>query len=132
MPGTTEVAKRLAELFKLAAHPDRIRIIENLRISRQDVGSLADKLGLPVTRVSQHLGLLKAHRCVEEQREGRHHYYTLTQPDLADWILEGLEFIGEKAAYLSRADIAAARKVWSLRDGEPDVQSPITNTKTTI
>lgn len=128
MPGTMEVAKRLAELFKLTAHPDRIRIIENLRLGRQDVGTLADRLDLPVTRVSQHLGLLKAHRCVEEDREGRHHYYRLIQPDMADWILGGLEFIGAKPAHISREDIAAARRVWSTENTSAPSLEPISKT----
>lgn len=110
------VAKELAELCKLAAHPDRIRIIENLRAGPRDVSTLAETLEISGSRVSQHLSLLKAHRHVEERREGRHHYYELTQPKLADWLLLGLEFIASKPEPVSAEDIEAARREWTSPD----------------
>ena len=112
MPDRVLVAKQLAELCKLAAHPDRIRIIENLRSGPKDVSTLAECIGISGSRVSQHLSLLKAHRHVEEHREGRHHFYALSQPKLADWILDGLEFIESRPEPLSAEDIAAVRKQW--------------------
>lgn len=118
MPYRVMVAKELAELCKLAAHPDRIRIIENLKPGPQDVSSLASKLEISGSRVSQHLSLLKVHRLVEEHREGRHHYYALTQPKLADWLLLGLEFIASRRETVSPEDIEAARREWSSDETE--------------
>ncbi|MEM9988577.1 MAG: metalloregulator ArsR/SmtB family transcription factor [Pseudomonadota bacterium] len=80
----------LAELFKVIAHPDRIRIIKKLREDETDVNSLAETLSLPGPRTSQHLRLLRAYKLVEERRRGRHHIYRLTQPHLAQWIDDGL------------------------------------------
>ena len=65
MPQRQLVAKELAEIFKILAHPDRIRIIEELRIDEKDVNTLVETLELPGPRVSQHLSLMRAHRIVE-------------------------------------------------------------------
>ena len=82
MPDRQVVSKELADLFKIVAHPDRIRIIEELGHGEKDVNTLVDRLDLPGPRVSQHLGLMRANRIVEERREGRHHYYHLMQPEM--------------------------------------------------
>lgn len=115
MKNRSRVAKELAELCKIAAHPDRIRIIETLHSGPKDVSSLATALGISGSRVSQQLALLRAHRHVSEERNGRQHIYHLTQPKLAEWILDGLEFI-EARPSVSGADIEAARRYWSAND----------------
>lgn len=116
MPYHTAVAKELAELCKIVAHPDRIRIVEELHAGKRDVSSLAATLDLRAARVSQHLALLRASRHVVEQRSGRHHYYRLTQPKLAEWILDGLEFLEARMTTISPDDIANARRDWSATD----------------
>ena len=113
MPFRNRVASELAELCKIIAHPDRIRILEELNTSERDVSSLAASLDLPGARVSQHLALLRAHRLVAEQRDGRRHFYHLTQPKLARWILDGLEFLEMRASSVSNDDIADAKRAWS-------------------
>ena len=112
MPNRQAVAKELAEVFKLIAHPDRIRVIEELRVDEKDVNTLVETLSLPGPRVSQHLSLLKAHRVVEERRDGRRHYYRLTQPEIAEWIIEGLAFI-EGRLSISATAIKSARRLWT-------------------
>jgi len=112
MPSREVVARELSEIFKLIAHPDRIRVIEELRSGEKDVNTLVESLSLPGPRVSQHLSLLKAHRIVEERRDGRHHYYHLTQPEIAEWIIEGLAFIEGRMGIDSSA-IRSARRLWS-------------------
>ena len=113
MPKRVLIAKELAAIFKLIAHPDRIRIIEEIRSGEKDVNTLAQRLDLPSTRISQHLSLLRANRIVEERRDGRHHYYHLTQPEIADWIVNGLDFIEARNAGPSKSNISAVRRLWS-------------------
>ncbi|MEL7486645.1 MAG: metalloregulator ArsR/SmtB family transcription factor [Pseudomonadota bacterium] len=115
MPSRIVVAKELSEIYKILSHPDRIRLIEELRQSERDVNSLHEALELPATRVSQHLALLRAHRVVEERREGRHVFYHLTQPELADWIVDGLQFVEMRMLGTSeqRKMVSQARKLWS-------------------
>ena len=109
-----KVARELSDIFKVVAHPDRIRIIEVLRGDEKDVNTLVDLLGLSGSRVSQHLSLMRAHRIVDERPDGRHRYYHLTQPELADWIVEGLAFVEGRLNAVSKATISEARKLWSV------------------
>jgi len=113
MPDRQVAAKELADLFKIIAHPDRIRIIEELGRGEKDVNTLADHLELPGPRVSQHLGLMRANRIVEERRDGRHHYYHLMQPDMADWIIEALSFVEGRVSVISKTTINRARDLWT-------------------
>lgn len=112
MPSRVVVARELAELFKLIAHPDRIRLIEELGSGEQDVNTLVETLDLPGPRVSQHLSMLRAHRMVQERREGRHRYYSLTQPEIAGWIVDGLDFVEGRLSTVESQDINAARNLW--------------------
>jgi len=113
MPSRQVVAKELAEIFGILSHPDRIRMIEELRQSEKDVSGLAKALGLETPRISQHLRLLKAHRIVVERREGRHHFYHLTNPDMASWIVQGLTFVEQRQSGVTPSNIKAARRLWS-------------------
>ena len=108
----TGVAKELAEIFKAIAHPDRVRLIEELGSGERDVNTLVE---LPGPRVSQHLALLRLQRLVEERREGRRHLYRLARPEIAQWIVEGLDFIEGRLQGPSRSTIRAARRLWSTR-----------------
>jgi len=113
MPDRQVAARELSEIFKILAHPDRIRIIEELGSGEQDVNSLVDLLGLPGPRVSQHLGLMRAHRIVEERRDGRQHFYHLIQPDIAGWIIAGLAFVEGRMSGISKSAIKSARRQWT-------------------
>ncbi|MEE2892815.1 MAG: metalloregulator ArsR/SmtB family transcription factor [Pseudomonadota bacterium] len=117
MPSRTRVARELAEIFKLMAHPDRIRLIEELRSGEKDVNALADFLGLAASRVSQHLLPLRAHRLDAERRDGRHHHYQLVQLRMADWTVDGLAFLEGRGAAVPDQEIYDARKLWSTSTG---------------
>ena len=113
MPSRQVVAKEMAEIFGVLAHPDRIRIVEELRHDEKDVTSLANALGLETPRMSQHLRLLRMHGVVVERREGRRHFYHLNNPDMAAWIVQGLTFIEQRIAGVTKSNISAARRLWS-------------------
>ena len=112
MPSRLIVSRELADLLKLLAHADRLRMIEELRHGERDVTSLATALQLPSTRVSQHLALLRAHRLVEERRDGRNHFYRLAHAHLADWILDALPFVDIRTRLDEAEHIDAARALW--------------------
>ncbi len=120
MPSRIVVAKELAEIFKVLAHPDRVRLVEELRGGQKDVNTLASDLDLPGPRVSQHLALMRAHRLVDEDRDGRRHLYHLTQPDIADWIIDALDFVKGRMTGVSAANVSAARKLWSAERSDLD------------
>ena len=115
MPGRVTVSRELAALFGVLSNPHRVRLIEELREDEKDVNGLQTALGISHSGVSQHLALLRAHRLVTERREGRHVYYRLSQPKLAQWIVEGLDFIhGELMQEEAiRAAVEQARVLWA-------------------
>jgi DNA-binding transcriptional ArsR family regulator len=119
MPHRSVVSRELAELLGVLAHPHRLRIVEELRGGELDVGALKDILAISHSGVSQHLGVLRAHRLVVERREGRHVFYRLRYPELATWLLEGLTFleIDAEAAQSLRHDVRRARAEWSALGG---------------
>lgn len=90
------IGKELAATLRVLAHPDRIRIIDELSTGEQDVKSLVTLLDLPGPRVSQHLSLLRAYRMVEERRAGRRRLYRLVQPQLAQWIELGRDVVNSR------------------------------------
>lgn len=124
MPTRKVVARELSEVFKVISHPDRIRMIEELREGEQDVNTLAETLELTGPRVSQHLASLRSHRLVEERREGRHHYYRLTQPEIAGWIIDGLAFIEGLASAVNPSFIDEARRLWSPLEAQASGHDP--------
>ena len=110
------VAKELSKLFSCLSHPDRIRIVEELAKGENDVQTLAEKLNISHSRTSQHLSNLKTLRLLKERKESKHHYYSLLEPALAEWILEGLEYselslVGSVG--FSKA-VKSARKKWKI------------------
>lgn len=118
MPSRIIVSRELADLLKLLAHPDRLRLIEELRLGEQDVSSIAAALALPASRVSQHLALLRAQRLVEERRDGRTHFYHLVQPQLAAWIVDALQFVDVRNRLDEAAHIDNARARWTAEAPE--------------
>ncbi|MCB2112165.1 MAG: metalloregulator ArsR/SmtB family transcription factor [Parvularculaceae bacterium] len=114
MPGRNLLARELSVMLKAIAHPDRIRIIEELKADELDVSALSERLGVTATRVSQHLALLKLHRLVEERREGRYHFYSLADHEFAEWILDGVPFIQRRVEsdIAAQQMIEAANKLW--------------------
>ena len=112
------VAKELAKLFHALSHPDRIRIIEELARSDYDVQGLSEAVELPATRVSQHLALFRGLRLVQERREGKHHFYSLVDPAVAQWILDALKYteLGVIGSPSFEKSIKQALKVWTPKD----------------
>ncbi len=128
MPARAVLARELAELMKVVAHPDRVRLIEELRHGGLDVTALSDRLAIPAARASQHLALLKAHRLVAERRDGRHHEYSLIDRALAGWLLDGARFVQSRAASeaVDREALETAARLW--RDGAPATGAGPANT----
>ncbi|HEY9720617.1 MAG TPA: metalloregulator ArsR/SmtB family transcription factor [Oscillatoriaceae cyanobacterium] len=86
-------ARELAILFSALSHPERLRLVEELRDGERDVASLQAILGVSQAKTSRHLAVLRAHRLVAERHEGRHVYYRLVAPEMAHWVAAGLDFV---------------------------------------
>lgn len=115
MPDRAFATKELAKFLGVLAHPERIRIVEELRNGELDVNSLQKLLGVAHSRVSQNLGILRSHRIVSERRAGRHVFYRLVQPRLAIWLRDGLSFLEREAELNDEIRIALerARERWT-------------------
>ena len=116
MPETVCVSNELAKLLSTLSHPDRVRIVSELRQGERDVNTLRDALGLAQARVSQQLALMRSSRLVKIRRQGRHVFYRLSQPVLADWLLDGLRFVEGEEGTAEKLQVALgeARVLWSI------------------
>lgn len=119
MPFRNLVTKELSELFGVLSHPMRIRIVEELRTGEKDVSTLTQVLQISQTGVSQHLSVLRTHRLIVERKEGRNVFYHLRDPELAVWILGGLQFAGPFQAEPQEFESAVrkVRNIWLPKKG---------------
>lgn len=126
MPFRTIVNRELSSLLGVFSHPDRLALVEELREGERDVAGLTEALEISQSRASQHLSLLRSHRLVIERREGRHVYYRLAEPGLADWLLGGLRFVegGADRALEVRSAVARSREAWGLDEGAAPTRMP--------
>jgi DNA-binding transcriptional ArsR family regulator len=129
MPSRALVAKQLATLCSVLSNPQRVQIIEELRNGELDVNGLQAALGVTHSRASQHLAVLRSHRLVHERRAGRHVFYSLAQPGIARWLLDGLEFVEGEIGHAEeiRSAVEQVRAIWSFEDedeGERSLSSP--------
>ena len=115
MPYRLLAASELAEFLRALAHSRRIQILEELRKGERDVASLARATELAHSSVSQHLMVLRAHRLVAERREGRRVFYRLRSVELADWLVQGMDFLApmDQQADEVRKAIRKAKSKWS-------------------
>lgn len=112
MPSRKIVANELAHVLRQISHPDRIRLLLKLQAGEQTVNELGDILEISPTRVSQHLGVLRAVALVETETQGQKRVYRLAQPELASWLIEGIDFIAHRLGRATPADIDQAKQLW--------------------
>lgn len=114
MPYRILVSTKLSDLFNVLSHPLRIRLIEELRTRELTVSALKDSLGISPASASQQLSVLRSHGIVAENRQGRNVFYHLCNPEIADWVMDGLKFIvpdpGEVQTIVSAVE--KARDAW--------------------
>lgn len=116
MSETVFVSHELAKLLSVLSHQDRVRIVSELRHGERDVNSLRDALGLAQARVSQQLALMRSYQLVRIRRQGRHVFYRLSQPLLAEWLLDGLRFVEGEEDVTNKllAALGQARQTWTI------------------
>ena len=96
------------------AHPHRLRIVMELREHELDVNSIQQVLAISHSAVSQNLAILRAHRLVHERRDGRRVIYSLTNPALAAWLLQGLAYLEGGISHTEqvRDAVESVNKLW--------------------
>jgi ArsR family transcriptional regulator len=94
--GTAEQAVELAELYKAASEPIRLRILALLAHGELCVCHIHGLLDAPQPTVSRHLAVLRHAGLVAARRDGSWVHYALTDaaerwfaPALVDWRQDG-------------------------------------------
>ncbi len=99
-------------------------LIQQLRAGDQTVNALATSLGLPPTRLSQHLSVMRSLGLVEIESIGRERVYRLAQPGLAAWLIDGIEFVAHRIGRVSDHDVQQAKQLWA-HDADHGLAEPI-------
>jgi ArsR family transcriptional regulator, zinc-responsive transcriptional repressor len=115
MPSRTIVATELANLLRQISHPDRIRLIQELQVGGHTVNEMAANLHISATRLSQHLAVLRSQGLVEVESSGQSRLYRLAHPELAPWLIDGIEFIANRITSANQAEIEEAKMLWRAR-----------------
>ena len=94
-----------AEMCQVFAHPKRLEVIDVLRDGEMTVSELAQRLGLTVGNLSQHLSMMKERHILLSRKEGNMVHYRIANPKLIqcfDMMREMLfEQIRQDAALIS-------------------------------
>jgi rhodanese-related sulfurtransferase/DNA-binding transcriptional ArsR family regulator len=86
MPLSPKIAlfQQFAVVAKTLGHPQRIELIEQLGQGPRTVDLLADKLGLPIANVSQHLQTMRRAGLVSAERKGKYIEYRLSSSSVLE------------------------------------------------
>ena len=89
-----------APVAAVAGDPARANMLTALMTGRALTASeLAHQAGITPQTASSHLGKLEAGGLIEPEKQGRHRYYRLTDPDVAG-VLEGLAGLAARAGHM--------------------------------
>jgi DNA-binding transcriptional ArsR family regulator len=102
-PGESDL---LAKYFRVLGDPTRLRIIDLVREHERSVGRLAELLGQPQPKVSNHLACLRWCGFVTTRREHRTVYYRL-----ADERVESMIALGRELLHDNEEHVAACGRV---------------------
>src|SRR5450755_4238428 len=90
----------IAMIAALVGDPARANMLTALMTGRALTASeLAQEAGVTPQTASSHLAKLEAGGLIEQEKQGRHRYYRLADPDVAG-VLEGLEGLAARAGHL--------------------------------
>jgi DNA-binding transcriptional ArsR family regulator len=71
-----------AATFALLSNPARLHVLWLAAHDHHDVTALAERAGVGVATMSQHLTKLRLAGLISARREGRHHIYTVDDPHI--------------------------------------------------
>lgn len=91
----------LARYLQVLAHPVRLRLVRLLAEGEASVAELVDGLGMPRSRVSNHLACLRWCGLAVSERRGRTVVYRLADPRLPALIELVTELSAEQADHLA-------------------------------
>lgn len=62
--------EKYSQMFKALGHPIRLRMVEGLMQNECNVNQIVEKMQLPQSTISQHLGILKNSGILEPRKDG--------------------------------------------------------------
>ena len=77
-----ELYRLHADMCKVFSHPTRLQILNVLRKREVTVSELAERLGIAIGNLSQHLNMMKQRRVLVSRKEGNKVYYRLPNPKI--------------------------------------------------
>ena len=77
-----ELYRHHADMCKVFSHPTRLQILNVLREQETTVSALAERLGLAIGNLSQHLNMMKQRRVLVSRKDGNNVYYRLANPKM--------------------------------------------------
>src|SRR5450432_3715120 len=90
----------IAMVAALVGEPARCNMLTALMTGRALTASeLAHQAGITPQTASSHLAKLEGGGLIEQEKQGRHRYYRLADPDVAA-VLEGLESLAARAGHM--------------------------------
>lgn len=78
------LAQKQATFCRVFGNARRVLILWVLAEKELSVGAIAEAVGSSVQNISQHLGIMKAHKIVSSRREGQTVYYHIERETLED------------------------------------------------
>lgn len=99
----TEPAGRsmIAKMFRALGDATRLRLLEFVLHQERSVSECVAHVGLAQSRVSTHLACLADCGFVAVRRDGRHAYYQVVDPRVAELVLLGRSLSADNVAALS-------------------------------
>ncbi|TDC72366.1 ArsR/SmtB family transcription factor [Streptomyces hainanensis] len=82
-----------ADTFGLLSSPVRLHLVWLLANEPADVGTLAQRVGMSIPTVSQHLTKLRLAGVISGHRKGRHHHYAVDDPHVLTLIRQIFDHI---------------------------------------
>jgi DNA-binding transcriptional ArsR family regulator len=79
--------KHNADILKALGHPIRYCIVEGLVKGEQNVGAMADCVGVAQPTISQHLNILKAAGIIKGVRAGNEVHYSVCNDEARQVVL---------------------------------------------
>jgi DNA-binding transcriptional ArsR family regulator len=90
------ISAHVADLFAAFGDTSRVRILSCLSAGEQNVGSLAESVGISESAVSHHLRQLRHLRLVSCRKAGREVFYRVDDPHILTLFWQGVRHVQEE------------------------------------
>src|SRR5262249_12149908 len=108
LPATQDGVDIMAKFFRALGDPTRLRLLEFLLHDEHSVTECVEQIGLSQGRISTHLACLADCGYGQLRRSGRHAYYRVTDPRVAELVTLAKAFAQDNCEALAACNRIAA------------------------